>query len=329
MNVTKIKRKSELTTAQVCLTILSKYGTIIALTLMIIGFSMVRPAQFPTIKNALVILKAGAEVSIVAIGLTVVMVLLDFDLSIGFLASLAGILTTGLMSYQQLPWPLAVAIGLLVGSAAGFINGKIVTGLGVSSIITTLATGSIFVGLTFWYGRGSAVFSGIPKEFVGLARATPFGIPSNVILMAVFAFLIWVFLTHTEKGRHMYAIGGSPEAARLSGINVERTRVLAFTITGFASALAGIALAARLSQGHPQGGDAFLLDSFTACFLGAATLRNGEFNVPGTVIAVIIISVMVNGLTMVGAEFFLQNIIKGSLLVAAVALSGVGRRILG
>ncbi len=133
-------------------------------------------------------------------------------------------------------------------------------------------------------------------------------------------------MNRVEAGRRMYAIGGNPSAAWLSGISLRKYRIMGFCISGFGAGLGGLCLAAMLGVGHPQAADGFLLDAFTAAFLGAVTLKEGEFHVVGTVIGVLILSVTFNGLTMLGAEFYTQNVIKGVILIGAVALSRTGKK---
>lgn len=311
---------------EVIIHILSRYGTILGLVCMLLIFSILRPNHFPTINNLLTILKQGAVLAVMAMGLTVVLVLLDFDLSIGALGSFVGVITTGLMARNAIPIHIAIPIGLLLGASVGLVNGLIVTFLGVSSLIATLAMGTILVGATFLYTGGSAIRANLPSSIFVLGGQSTAGIPNAVLVMLAFGVILWVVMHHTETGRQMYAIGGNVEAARLSGVNVQRQRVIGFTFCGLGAGLAGILMASLLRIGHPQACDGLLLDAFTASFLGAVTLREGEFHVGGTLIGVIILYVVLNGLTMVGAEFYLQNIIKGVILIVAVAASGLGRK---
>jgi ribose transport system permease protein len=290
---------------------------------MCLVFSILRPDNFPTFKNAVTILRQGSVLTMMATGTTMVMILGDFDLSVCNLASFAGMLAVGLSARGGVPLALSVILALSVGAAVGIVNGLIVSVLSLSSFIATLATSSVLVGITFLYSRGTQISTGIPPEFAMFGRGYFLGVPGLVFVMAAWSLGLWVVATHTEFGRRLYAVGGNPEAARLSGIRIGVHRTAAFAVSGLGAALGGISLASMLGLGHPQAADGLLLDVFTAAFLGAVTLREGQFHVVGTVIGVLIMVVMLNGLTMMGAEFYLQNIIKGVILIAAVAASGV------
>jgi ribose transport system permease protein len=304
----------------------AKYGTTAGLLLLLIIFSVMRPDAFFTISNMLIILKQGAILTMIALGLTVVLTLQEFDLSIGFLASFVGMITTGMMSFNHFPVPVAVTIGLGAGCAAGAINGLIVTLLKVPSLVATLGTGSALIGVTFLYSKGAQISSGIPSVYKTIGKGYLGGIPNLVLIMVAFAVLLWILMNRVEAGRRMYAIGGNPNAAWMSGISLRKYRILGFCISGFGAGLGGLCLAAMLGVGHPQAADGFLLDAFTAAFLGAVTLKEGEFHVVGTVIGVLILSVTFNGLTMLGVEFYAQNVIKGLILIGAVALSRAGKK---
>ena len=308
--------------------LLARYGTVSALLSLIIIFSALRPDAFLQFSTFVNILQQSAVLIVVATGLTICMVMFEFDLSIGFMASLAGVLVTGLMAFSHLPWPLAVIATLLVGATIGGVNGIVVTELRVTAFIATLAMGTILVGINFWYNGGVTISQGVDPAFVSIGRTTFAGMPILVWISLIVAALAWGMLIHTPVGRHMYAIGGNVDAARLTGIGVSRTRILAFVLSSTFAALGGVLIAARFGLGFPSAGDALLLDAFTANFLGAVTLRDGEFHVVGTVIGVLLLSVIFTGLTILGAPLYVQNWAKGGLLIAAVALSGVARRIL-
>ena len=300
--------------------ILGRYGTIIALFVMIVLFGLWIPDRFLTLTNALTILKQGAILTIMASGLTMVLLMNEFDLWIGYLGSFIGMLTTGLMARQGLPMPAAVCLGILCGAGIGLLNGLIVTYLRISSIVATLAVGSGLIGLNYLYTGGGQISSGIPSSFAVLGRGTTAGMPNLIIVMILFCGLLWVFTNYCNAGRRMYAIGGNETAAWLSGINIRKHKILGFMLCGASAGLAGICLASLLSVGHPEAANSFMLDAFAAAFLGAVTLRRGQFHILGTAIGVIILRVTLNGLIMAGAEYFLQ--ITAGILVGAVALSG-------
>jgi ribose transport system permease protein len=308
------------------LALMGQYGTVVGLLGMIAAFSIAAPNQFPTVNNLLNVLDQAALTAIVAGGLTLPLVVGEFDMSIGYNASLAGVLAAGLMVKSHMAVPVAIAIVLAAGAAIGIINGLIITRARVNALIATLGTGTVLVGLNFGYAAGVPIADGLPNGFLNLSTTKVAGIPLLVLIMGVILLALWVLLNQTDLGRRIQAVGGNQEAARLSGIRVERVKTAAFVVSGLCAAATGILLASRLGSGESSAGDTYLLDSFAACFLGSATLRDGEFHVLGTLIGVLIVAVGFNGIAIFGLSTFWQYIFKGSVLVIAVALSTLSRR---
>lgn len=305
-------------------TLFSKYGTIASLVIFIVIFSVLRPEVFPTTLNLFNILNQVSILGIIALGLTVPLVQGLFDLSIGAMATLGGFLATFVLANGTIG-SVYVAIGvvLLLALIIGAINGVIVSYAGISAFIATLATGSIMTGAVLGISNSQTVLSGIPDAFliIGQGRVGP--IPVPVIIMAVVALVLWVFLTLTQTGRNMYAIGGNAEAARLSGIKVKRYPLLALAISAGCAALAGMVVSANLGVGRPQGvGETYLLDAFAAAFIGASTLRPGRFHIVGTIVGVLLIGVINNGLSLLGVPTFWQYVVRGALLLIAVFGAG-------
>jgi ribose transport system permease protein len=310
------------------LTALSRYGTIGGLIILILAFSIALPYQFPTPLNLTNILNQVALTAIVAGGVTLPLVVGEFDMSIGYQASFAGVLVTGLMVNQKLAAPVAIIIVLIVGALVGLINGLIVTKTGVNAFVATLGTGTVLVGLNYGYSAGTPITAGLPAMFLNLGNGTIAGIPNDIVIMVVILILLWILLNRTDLGQSIQAVGGNIEASRLSGIRVDRVKILAFMISGVCASLTGILLAARIGSGEPTAGDGYLLDSFAAVFLGSAALRDGEFHIIGTLIGVLTVGVAFNGLAILGAPTFYQYVFQGALLVIAVALSSVARKYL-
>ncbi|GAB3677152.1 ABC transporter permease [Angustibacter aerolatus] len=311
---------------KVALAVAGKYGTIIGLAVMIVALSIAAPGTFLSVSNFTNVLTQNSLIAIVACGLTLPLVVGEFDLSIGYQASFAGVLCVGLMSDQGQPLWLAVVVGLLVGVVAGLVNGLLVTVLDVNALIATLGIGTVIVGVNYAYTGG------IPKTLVGhphfldLALGKVAGIPNPIVFMALAVGLLWLLLNRTVLGQQMQAVGGNAEAARLSGVRVQRVRVWAFVIAGLMAAVGGVLLSSRVGSGQLTAGDAYLLNSFAAVFLGSAALRDGEFHILGTLIGVLTVGFGYNGLAILGAPTFFQYIFSGGLLVVAVALSTVARR---
>ena len=306
--------------------ILARYGTIIGLIAMIVAFSVLSPKAFPTVGNFTNVLNQASLAMIIAGGLTLAVVVGELDLSIGFAASLHGVLVTGLIVHDKLPIPIAILIVVGVGAVIGVVNGLIVTKMKVNSVIATLGVGTIITGLTFAYSTGVPIVAGVPESFLQLSLGRwLFGIPNNIVIMTLVLGFLWLLVERTSLGQEIQAVGGNATAARLAGINVDRVKILGFVISGMCAALTGILLASRLGSGTTSAADSYLLTAFAAVFLGSATLRDGEFHVLGTLVGALIIAFGFNGLNIFGAPTFSQYIFQGAILIVAVGLSSLGR----
>jgi ribose transport system permease protein len=304
---------------------LSQYGSVIFLVGLVVLFSLLR-SNFATTSNTLTILDQSSVLAIMAGGLTICLVLNEFDLSIGYAATLSGVLATHWLASGDISlWP-SILIALVAGVAVGIVNGTIVAYWRVNAFIATLGTGSVLQGVILWITGGSAaVVSNSTLLAIGQSKA--FGIPVPVIIAAVVLIILWVGLNKTEAGRRMDAIGGNAAAARLSGLHVERYRLLGFVVCSVCAAISGVVLAGELGAGYSDAAVSLLLQAFTACFIGAATLRSGEFHILGTAIGVLLLSVAFNGLTQLGVATFWQNIAQGLILVAAMATASLSGRL--
>jgi ribose transport system permease protein len=307
--------------------ILGTYGTIIVLVAMLVIFSAVAPRTFATFGNFRNILNDMAIGTIVAAGLTVPLVAGDFDLSIGYVASFCGLLVVGILSAGLLPIPLAILAVVAVGTLIGVVNGLIVSKLGVNAFIATLGTGTVVVGLNYAYSGGIPIQLTQSREFTDIAIGRIFGIPHLVLIAAAVLVILWIILNRTVQGQHVRAIGVSAESARRAGVAVDRSRIVAFAISSTCAAVGGVLMASNLGSGQVTAGDGFMLTSFAAAFLGSAALREGQFHIVGTLIGVLTVAVGNNGLAMIGAPIFTQFVFAGTLLVVAVALGALGRRL--
>ncbi|TIO10827.1 ABC transporter permease [Mesorhizobium sp.] len=312
--------------AKAALGIFARYGTIIGLLAMVVTFSILSPAAFPTLGNFTNVLNQASLAMIIAGGLTLAVVVGELDLSIGFAASLHGILITGLVVHDKLPIPLAVVIVIALGAVIGLVNGFIVTKVKVNSVIATLGVGTILTGLAFAYSAGVPIVAGVPEAFLQLSLGRwLFGIPNNIIAMIVVLGGLWLLVERTPLGQEIQAVGGNAVAARLAGVNVDRIKILGFVISGMCAALTGILLASRLGSGTASAADSYLLTAFAAVFLGSATLRDGEFHVLGTLVGALIIAFGFNGLNIFGAPTFSQYVLQGAILIIAVGMASLGR----
>jgi len=312
--------------AKAALGIFARYATIIGLGLMIVAFSVLSPEAFPTFNNFINVLNQASLAMIISGGLTLALVIGEMDLSIGYAASMHGVLVTGLIVHSGLPIPVALAVVIGLGGLVGAANGLIVTKLRVNSVIATLGVGTILVGLAFAYSSGVPIVAGVPEAFLQLALGRwLFAIPNPIIVMALVVLVLWVLVERTAIGQEIQAVGGNQADARLAGISVDRIKILAFVISGMCAALTGALLASRLGSGTTSAADSYLLTAFAAVFLGSATLRDGEFHVLGTLIGTLIIVFGFNGLNIFGAPTFSQYVFQGATLIIAVGLSSLGR----
>ena len=314
------------TASRVALVIVSKYGTLIAMAIMLLIFGLAVPnGAFLSGNNLLSIVNQSALTAIIACGLTLVLVVGEMDLSIGYSASLAGVLVTGLMANQGVPLPVAILLTLAAGALIGAVNGLLVTKAGVNAVVATLGVGTILIGLSFGYTSGSPIVS-VPTEFAYLTLSRFGGIQNPIWFMLIVLAVLWLVLNRTPLGQRMQAVGANKNAARLAGVRTDRAKISAFVIGGLCAAFTGVLLASLLGSGTVSAGDGYLLDSFAAVFLGAATLRDGEFHILGTLIGVLVVNVGFNGLSLLGTPTFWQFVFKGGILVLAVALSTIARR---
>jgi ribose transport system permease protein len=304
----------------------SRYGLLVAFLLTIVVFSIARPSTFPTGRNAESILTSAAPPLILALGLTVVLVMQDFDLSIGAMIGLASGASMDFMVTNGIGWFPAVLLVLLIAILAGAANGYMVAFLGGSSFIITLAMGTVLTGVEFAMTNQNTVYSGFSQSFQDIASKEFLGLSHQIWIAAVAAIIIWLLLDRSEIGRYMYAIGGNSEAARLSGVRVRVLRMTGFIIVAVAAAVVGLLLTSQSGSYAPNIGTSYLLPAFAAVFLGAAVFRPGEFNTAGTIIGVLFLGVIQTGLTMLDLATYMINLVQGGILVTAVLVSRLGQR---
>jgi len=313
-------------TRRAVLTFVSRYATFIGLLAMIFFFSVGAPDTFFSRANFINILSQASLTAIIAAGLTYTLVVGEFDLSIGYVASFIGLMVAGFMAKNGLPIPLSILLALMIGVGLGLINGVLVTKVRINAVIATLGVGTMPSGIGFSYSA-FPIAMGIPRAFTQIAIGrTLFGIPNPVFVMLAILVILWTVLNKTDLGQKMQAVGSNIEAARLSGIRVDRIKMFAFATAGFCAALTGILLTSLLGSGTLGAADGYLLDAFAAVFLGSATLREGQFHIVGTLVGVLVLAVGFNGLSIFGAPTNFHPIFKGGVLIVAVGLSTLARR---
>lgn len=298
-----------------------RYGTVGAAIVIFATFSLAS-GRFVTVSNLSNILVQISVLLVISSGMTVAVASGEFDLSVGEVAGLAGVLAAGLMVWLHLPVALAIVLPVLAGVVIGLVNGALVTRLRVPSLIATLAMGPIALGLNYAYTGGDSIYATMPDSFYAIASGLIFGIiPIPIVIALVVAGTFYVLLNRTRLGRGITATGSNIQAARLSGIPVNRCRVIALALSAFGAAMGGVMLTARLGTGQPGAGAPYLMDSLTAVFLGMTAFKPGRATVQGTVVGVVIIGMLDNGLNLLGAPFYLQNEVRGVVMIAAVSLA--------
>ena len=314
---------------------LRRYGTLIGFLLIVAFFWTQRPQTFMTIPNWINITRQMSILGVVAFTSTIVMVTGDFDLSVGAMASLVGIVA-GTAFQNEGSIAAALALALLVGVAGGLLNGLLVAYIGISAFVATLGSLTVFRGLSLYISGGASIYGrAIPADFSGFGRGTialgrvgetDLALPNLTILAVLTLILVFIILNYTIVGRRLYAIGGNMEAARFGGIRINRLRLLSFVISGLGAAIAGLMLFSRLSTAHPTQGEGMMLQAIAAVFLGMTLSEEGQPNVIGTMIGVLILGVLANGLTQMQIDTYIQQILTGLIIILAVTLSSLSQR---
>jgi ribose transport system permease protein len=253
---------------------------------------------------------------------------------VGSMATLSGIVAA-VMFRQTDSVTLGVACAIAVGLLGGALNGFLVSYVGILPFVATLGTLTIFSGLAFLISAGKTIFGGdIPASFSGFAKG---GIPlwsngeqvlllPNLTIVAAFTLLfVFILLQKLVFGRHIYAMGGNAEAARLAGVNTKRTRLAAFAITGLGAAVAGLMYASRVASANPTQGSGLMLDAIAAVFLGQTISHHGEPRVLNTLVGVLMIGILSNGLTQMSVDSYVRDVIVGIIIIAAVAAGSYER----
>ncbi len=305
------------------------YGTLVCFVVLIAFFWWVLPDTFMTARNIVNITQQMSMLAVVAFSMTVVMAMGDYDLSVGSMATLSGIVAAVMFRATD-SVALGIVAALVTGMLGGAMNGMLVSYVGILPFVATLGTLTIFSGLAFLLSEGKTIFGGdIPASFSGFAKGgiplwssgeQVLVLPNLTILAAVALGVVWFVLQKKAFGRHIYAMGGSAEAARLAGVDVKSTRLAAFTITGLGAAIAGLMYASRVASANPTQGSGLMLDAIAAVFLGMTISRHGEPRAVNSLIGVLMIGVLSNGLTQLSVDSYVRDILVGTIIIVAVAV---------
>jgi ribose/xylose/arabinose/galactoside ABC-type transport system permease subunit len=296
---------------------LKKYTVMFILVLLMVLFSFSSPYFF-TVRNLVNIITQNTYFIIVAIGLSFVMIGGGIDLSVGYQMSLVGVVTAMGMVVYDLPAWLAILIGIALGTFLGFLNGFIVTNVKVFPLIVTLATSTVFQGISYTVSQAQT-FRGYPDEFLAIAKSTILGLNFDVWLTIVIVLLATFIYYRTSYGWNVLALGGNEEAARLAGFKTRRMKISVYTLCGFFTAIATMVMIAKSNTTNSMFGPGTEFTALTAAIVGGISFMGGEGNMLGLVTGVFILAVLGNGMQLAGWGTYAQFIVKGLILLGAVS----------
>ena len=297
--------------------LLHRFGLLFVILLVGLGLSLTTDT-FLSVANLTNVARQVSINGILAVGVTFVLLTAGVDLSLGSVVALSGVACATFAHPGDHPVFVPIAVGLLTGAACGLVNGFLVTRGGVAPFIVTLGMMTIARGLALIVSGGRPV-ANMSNELTALAGDF-LGIPIPVLCFAGVALAAWFFLRNFRLGRHIYAVGGNENAARAAGVPVERVKLFAYGLCGLLTGLAGVVLAARITTGQPNAGQAYELDAIAAVVIGGTSLAGGVGTITGTLLGVLLIGVINNGLDLLGVSSYYQAVIKGVIIVGAVWL---------
>jgi ribose transport system permease protein len=302
---------------------LQKIGAFLGLILLGLFFSFAN-SHFLQVNNLMNIALQTSIVAIVAIGQTYVIIKGGIDLSVGSIAALAGVIAAEMMTSGSPIW-LSVLVGVLGGVVCGLINGAIISYGKIPPFIATLGMMGIARGAVLVITDGIPV-SGLPKSFSKLGGGTILGIPMPIIILVIIAIIMAAILARSRFGRSVYAIGSNEKAAYLSGINVNKTKLGVYGLSGLLAGIAGVILTSRLVSAAPTAGQNYELDAIAAAVIGGASLSGGVGTVMGTLIGAFIMGILRNGLNLLGVSYYWQQIAIGVVIIGAVYIDTLRQR---
>lgn len=296
---------------------LSKYKSLIGLVLLCIVITFINP-RFLTVSNLRNVFTQVSVNATIAIGMTFVILTGGIDLSVGSILAISGAVAAFLMKSTGNVF-ISIIAALVIGGCIGAINGIIISKGKLQAFIATLATMTIFRGVTYVFTNGIPI-SGLGKAFMVIGNKRFLGIPLPIIITLIAFLGAWYVLTQTKYGRYVYALGGNEDSARLSGINTDKIKSIVYVISGMMAALSGIIVTSRIGSAGPTAGSGYELDAIAAVVIGGTSLSGGEGSITGTLIGALIIGVLNNGLNLMNVNPFYQSIVKGAVILIAVLI---------
>nr|WP_062049392.1 ABC transporter permease [Bacillus sp. JCM 19034] len=306
---------------------LYKYGTLITIVVLILFFSFATDS-FMQSSNMINILRSISIVTIIAIGITISLSVNGFDLSVGSVASLSNAIVISMFVWFSQNTFIAIFSALIAALVVGAFNALMIVKVKIPDMLLTLATMFIVQGIALTYTRGATVSENMVMSDGSFATGTLSSfflqlgrIPWIIIIMMVSVILVHIFLTYTKHGRFMYVIGGNEEAARLSGIPVNKYKVIAYLLSALFAAIGGIVLASRVATAEINAGSPYLMDAVAATFIGFSVLGAGKPNAIGTFFGAVLIGILSNGLVMMSVPYYAMDIVKGTVLALALGIT--------
>ena len=294
-----------------------RVGILVVLAALVVFMAVFAP-NFARVDNLLNIARSISVNAILAAGMTFVILTGGIDLSVGSIIAVSGVVAV-ISAIAGVPAPIAVIIGMVVGAACGLTNGALSAYMGLAPFIVTLGTMTFLRGLAYTITAGQPIVSSA-LNFRDIGNGYLSGVPVPVIVMAVVYLVAWFLLERTRYGRHVYAVGGNPEAAKLAGVRVKRIITSVYLFAGACAGLAGVIFAARVVSAQPTAGTGYELDAIAAVVVGGTAMSGGRGSIVGTVLGVLIIGIMNNLLILLGVDSFLTDAFKGAIVVVAVLM---------
>ena len=295
-----------------------------AILILVLVFTILDKSYF-TITNLIDIIELSNINSLIAIGITFTIITGGIDLSVGSIFAIV-IVIVGHLCVAQVNPILAIILGALLGTLMGSINGLLITKMHLQPFIATLGTMSVYRGIAYVVTGGWPVI-GIPNSYRYIFISNFYEIPSSVIVMLIFAFITHIILKKLRVGNYLFAIGGNEEAAKLSGVNVNITKITAYAMCGLGSALAGMIMLANLGTGEPATGQGYELEAIAAAAIGGASLSGGKGSIVGTLLGSILLAALKIGLIVIGVDTFYQFIVTGAIIVIAAYFEVIQKKL--
>jgi ribose transport system permease protein len=303
---------------------LRDYQVTIVLFIILFAFTAVLAPVFFNVQNILNVARQASITGVVAVGMTFVILTGGIDLSVGAILAVVGV-CFAMMIKQGFPIPLAMIVAMFIGIVMGLVNGLGITFFGVQAFIMTLATMAIGEGLALLLSNGTPISFMVDSDILDvIGNGSVLGIPGPVVIFAASAIIAGLVLRYLTFGRFVYGIGGSLEAARLSGVKTTRILLIVYAISGLCASISGLMTTARLFVGHPTAGAFIMLDSIAAVVIGGTSLMGGRGSIVGTVAGVALLAMVANLLNLLGVSPFHQQIAKGLIIIIAVLFTAPG-----